>query len=400
MSGQAFTQTGAISIDRTLNSYPQFVPTAGAASNNPSNDGQANVSLRGLGTNRTLVLLDGRRLMPADGNGSVDLNILPPTLIRSVQVLTRGASTVYGSDALAGVVNFQLDEKFSGLAFDGSASMTDRGDGEEYSVGLTAGTAFGNGRGSLIGYVGYANRSAIAQSDRKFSQYPLQYIQGLTDGRGPGKCFLASGSGATPDGIHIAFSDGAVFDSLFGSYGYSPGFLAYQAGFGVNADGSVFTIGNGAPGSVANYLGVRDPVMFNDRVYAVDNFAPDTALQMPLKRKSLFVRGNFAAADSLDLYAQVLYADYSVERQLAAAEIGIVLIPPSNPYVRSFCPTSACCWLRVPAPMRRIAISGAQVKLGPQLATNDRDVLQATAGMRGQFAGQWQLRRVCAIRPQ
>ena len=80
---ESFAQTGAISIDRTLVAYPQFVPAAGATSNAPSNDGQANVSLRGLGTNRTLVLLDGRRLMPADGNGSVDLNNRPPSLIRT-----------------------------------------------------------------------------------------------------------------------------------------------------------------------------------------------------------------------------------------------------------------------------------------------------------------------------
>ena len=165
---QAFTQTGAISIDQVLVAYPQFVPPAGATSNAPSNDGQANVSLRGLGTNRTLVLLDGRRLMPADGNGSVDLNILPSSMIRSVQVLTGGASTVYGSDALAGVVNLQFVDKFEGVELDASGSTTELGDGEEFSAGLTAGTSFASQRGAILGHLGYARRTSIEQSDREF----------------------------------------------------------------------------------------------------------------------------------------------------------------------------------------------------------------------------------------
>ena len=77
---QAFAQTGTNSIELTLNSLPQFVPSATSTSNDPSNDGQANVSLRGLGTARTLVLLDGRRVVPGDGRGAVDLNVLPPAI--------------------------------------------------------------------------------------------------------------------------------------------------------------------------------------------------------------------------------------------------------------------------------------------------------------------------------
>jgi len=383
---EAFAQTGAISIDRALVAYPQFVPTAGATSNEPSNDGQANVSLRGLGTNRTLVLLDGRRLMPADGRGSVDLNILPPALIRSVQVLTGGASTVYGSDALAGVVNFQLVDAYEGVEFEGSGSITDQGDGEEYSAGLTAGTSFAADRGTIVGHLGYAKRKAIEQSDRRFSRYPLDYVPGITDGLGPGGAFLGSGSGITQDGLNIVFANRSVFGDVFASYGYAPGSVPYQAGIGVNADGTLFTIGNGAPGSVANFRGERDPVMYNDRNFNVYNFAPDTALLMPLERSSAFLRGTFALTDAVGVYLQALYAEYSVERQLASAAAGIALIPATNPLVPADLATLLASRSAPSAPYRywRRAI-----EVGPQTAENQRDVLQVTAGTRGRFAGDW-----------
>jgi len=384
--GEAFAQTGAISVDRTLVAYPQFVPTAGATSNAPSNDGQANVSLRGLGANRTLVLLDGRRLMPADGNGSVDLNILPPSLIRSVQVLTGGASAVYGSDAVAGVVNIQFVDAFEGVEFEGSGTLTDQGDGEEYFAGLTAGTSFAADRGAIVGHVGYSRRKAIEQSDRRFSRYPLDYVPGVTDGFGPGGAFLGSGSGITEDGLNVVFSSRPVFDSVFASYGYPPGSAPYQAGIGVNADGTLFTIGNGAAGSVVNFRGERDPVMFNDRNFNVYNFAPDTALLLPLERSSAFLRGTFALTDAVDAYLQALYADYSVERQLAPAAAGIALIPVTNPFIPADLATLLASRTAPSAPYRYWRRA---VEVGPQTAENQRDVLQVTAGTRGKFAGEW-----------
>ena len=109
-----FAETGSVSVERTLAMLPQFVPTVTGTSNDPSNDGQANLSLRGIGVSQTLVLVDGKRLMPADGRGSVDLNVLPPALIESVEVVTGGASAAYGSDAIAGVVNFRLRDQVRG----------------------------------------------------------------------------------------------------------------------------------------------------------------------------------------------------------------------------------------------------------------------------------------------
>ena len=109
LSSDAIQSSGTTNIEQLLNTLPQVVPGLSATSNNPG-DGTATVDLRGLGTTRTLVLINGRRLNPSTTDGTVDLNNVPTGLIERVEVVTGGASAVYGSDALAGVVNFILKD--------------------------------------------------------------------------------------------------------------------------------------------------------------------------------------------------------------------------------------------------------------------------------------------------
>ncbi len=134
---------GATSVDQVLNTLPQVVPGFTATSNNPS-DGTATVDLRGLGPTRTLVLINGRRLTPSTQTGRTDLNNVPTQLIDRVEVVTGGASAVYGSDALAGVVNFILKDNFEGVEAGYQYGVSDRGDGGEHSADFTlGGTAVG-----------------------------------------------------------------------------------------------------------------------------------------------------------------------------------------------------------------------------------------------------------------
>ena len=200
----AFERTSSGTVETTLNRYPQFVPsytgTSNIAPNNRYSEGRAGLDLRGLGDNRTLTLVDGRRLTPVNGNGETDLNVVPPALIESVEIVTGGGSAVYGSDAIAGVVNFRLRREFDGVELGGRWGQTDRGDGEEYDVSLTAGTDFADGRGSVIGYVGYYDRAQIDQPAREFSRAPLFYVgpgEGIT---GPGNAYVGGGSFVTEEG--------------------------------------------------------------------------------------------------------------------------------------------------------------------------------------------------------
>ena len=107
VTGEEFKISGNLNVEQKLAELPQTLPSFGPSSNNPG-DGTARVDLRGIGSSRTLVLVNGRRYIPSTQTGVVDLNTIPGTLIKQVDVVTGGASAVYGSDALAGVVNFQL----------------------------------------------------------------------------------------------------------------------------------------------------------------------------------------------------------------------------------------------------------------------------------------------------
>lgn len=381
-----FAETGSVSVERTLAMLPQFVPTVTGTSNDPSNDGQANLSLRGIGVSQTLVLVDGKRLMPADGRGSVDLNVLPPALIAGVEVVTGGASAAYGSDAIAGVVNFRLRDHVEGIEFDADWSQTERGDGQEYSAGILAGTSLSDGRGDFVAYVGYAEREQVNQGDRRHTEYPYIYYPDETNGYGPGGAFLGGGSGRTEDGYFVVFSNPAVFSQLFETYGYPQGSVPYFAGVGVNEDQTVFTFGDDVtPGSVVNYRGEIDPVMYNDRLLTY-NTAPLTALQLPLERTSLYLRGQYEVSASAEAYAQAIYADYSATRQLPPADSGILLMPMSNPYLPQDLRRLAESRVNPSVPFRFFA---RPTVLGPRTAQNDREMLQLTVGLRGQVFADW-----------
>src|SRR5690606_15020555 len=117
----------------------------------------------------------------------------------------------YGSDAIAGVVNFRLRDEVEGIEFDADWSQTELGDGQEYSAGILAGTSFADGRGDLVAYVGYAEREQVKQGDRRHTKYPYLYYPDETNGYGPGGAFLGGGSGRTEDGYFVVFSDPTVF---------------------------------------------------------------------------------------------------------------------------------------------------------------------------------------------
>jgi len=383
----AFRESSPVSVERTLALLPQFVPEAGATSNSPANDGQANLSLRGIGSVQTLVLVDGKRLMPADGSGRADLNVLPPTLIESVEVVTGGASAAYGSDAIAGVVNFHLRDRFEGVELHGEWGQTARGDGEEYSAGVLAGTSFAGERGNVVAYLGYARREQVNQSERGFSRYPYAYYPGETAGFGPGGAFLVAGSGVTEEGVAVVFAAPTVFNQVFLGYGYPPGSVPYQGGFGTNPDRTVFTIGDGVtPGSVANFRGEIDLRTFNDR-YHNYNTAPLVALQMPLERVSALLRARYEFTPGAEAYGQLLYSDYSVTRQLAPIGTSPMLVPPTNPYVPADLRTLAASSVAPGNPFRFLRL---MTEIGPRRAENERDLLQATFGLRGAAFGDWQ----------
>ena len=375
--------------------------------------GRPTSALRGLGPTATLVLLDGKRLTPANGTGVVDLNIVPSSLIESVEIITGGASAVYGSDALAGVVNFKLKQDFDGAEVDGSWAQTDRGDGAQYEAGLTAGTDFAGGRGSVVGFVGYADRELVTQGDRGFSRYAMRYAGYAPDGQpagtlGPGNTFLPLGSTNFIEEGRVSLNGPnrpteTAFNSLMATYGLTPEQARYaildedgnivssNTQFGFNDDGSVFTTGNQVflgdlVPAVANFRGPVDPVFFNPYVYSY-NFAPPNALQLPLERTSAFLRADFELTENARLYLQGLYSDYSATVQLAPTLISNVRMPVTNPYIPA--DMRGLLQSRPLNPDAPFFLSKRVAETGPRTGTNSYDVYQVTLGVDGSIFDDW-----------
>jgi iron complex outermembrane recepter protein len=199
VDAQQIQESGSTRIEDILNQLPQVVGDMGSALANGAT-GAATVSLRGLGCQRTLVLINSRRLMPGDpteaGTSCSDLNQIPTDLIQNVDVLTGGASAVYGADAVAGVVNFKMNDHFEGFRFDANDgfynhSQHDGGavtdlqaagftvptgsvtDGQTADFTAILGSNFDDGKGNAVVYLGYRHTDPVLQGSRDFSACSL-----------------------------------------------------------------------------------------------------------------------------------------------------------------------------------------------------------------------------------
>ena len=153
VSAQQFQQQASPNVIDFLNAVPAFAGNQTLQTGQGSlsaGAGNSSLNLRNLGGTRTLVLINGQRSVPSDTAGRVDVNSIPSQLLQRVDVVTGGASAAYGSDAVAGVVNFVLDTRFTGVAGEVSGGITDYGDNGNGKLSLTAGTPFADGRGHLI----------------------------------------------------------------------------------------------------------------------------------------------------------------------------------------------------------------------------------------------------------
>jgi outer membrane receptor protein involved in Fe transport len=195
--------TGRVSVGDTLNDLPQL-QSSFSQSNSTRFLGTAGLNLldlRGLGTSRTLVLVNGRRHVGADilNNAvSPDINTFPTDLIERVDTVTGGSSAVYGSDAIAGVVNFVLKDKYEGLQFHTQGGISDKGDAGSYYASLLAGKNFADGRGNIAVDLEYARQNSLFASQRKNLRQTDGFVTVDVDPAG-----LPNNSNGKPDAIFV-----------------------------------------------------------------------------------------------------------------------------------------------------------------------------------------------------
>jgi len=299
-------------IADVLNQMPVFQGSATPSSTTVSNSGQAggnNLNLRNLGSNRTLVLFDGRRYPPEFVTGIVDINLMPDALIERVDVVTGGASAVYGSDALAGVVNFVLDTNFTGLKALAQTGITSRGDGREDKWSLTWGTKFADGRGHFVIEGDLANQEQVDGDARSWNMQGYSLIQNpaytATNGQprliASRRVGLASGY---PGGI---ISGGPLRGTAFG-----PGGTPFSYDYGEFVTGAYNVGGDWAESSM---MGAQ-------------------SLMSGSNRNHVFVHTSFDVTDNLQVFAQYNRGDVHTEARCCYNYyLGNLTVHSDNPFM-------------------------------------------------------------------
>lgn len=378
--GQAAIQnTGQITVEKALTELPQFSGAFGQANAGSTstslNGGQAYGSLRGLGPKRTLILLDGRRLTPSNPDGSIDLNTIPDALIETVEVITGGASAVYGSDATAGVVNFKLKPRFSGVQMDVQYGQAGAGDGRQYRANATLAGDFADGRGDAVVSLDYSDREATQNRNydffnRRFNQIGLATIP-------QGNTIFGANQPTT-----------AAVNAVFVKYGVAPltGTSAgrYSGNIGFNTDQTLFS-DIGVP-----VLNFRDPQ--TDDAYILGTqvnfgFLVGT-LTAPLERYSVFGKVRYDVTPHVKIFAEVNYVNYTssgtINPTLASNVYGLS-IPVTNPYITT---DFASILASRPSPNDPFTFYKTLSILGPRIQDYRYNVYQITGGLSGDVPGK------------
>ena len=378
LTGEDIDVAGVTRVEDLISQLPQAFAAQNSTVSNGAT-GTATVSLRNLGSVRTLVLIDGRRMGYGSPNATAaDLNQIPEQLVERVEVLTGGASAIYGSDALAGVVNFIMRKNFEGLQIDAQygfyqhnndydgvgnvrAVVAGRAatnpsqfalpddnvsDGESRSVNITLGVAAPDGRGNIMAYAGYRNNNPILQRDRDYSACSLAAPAALTPND-----FTCGGSGTSFPG---RFTNFATFNSTLGA-------------------GRTF-------------------IPFSNALHQY-NYGPLNYYQRPDERYTMGAFGKYAVTDKAEVFAQLMFSDYRSVSQIAPSGnfFNTSDINCGNPLLGAQqAATIGCTLADIAADNRRTLYVGRRnVEGGGRRDDLNYTSYRGVVGVRGEIAPGW-----------
>lgn len=371
VSKEDLEATGSVNVESLINDMPQFTPAGNSASNSPNSAGQANVQLRGLGATRTLVLLNGRRVVPSNASSVVDLNLLPTPLIANIETITGGASSTYGSDAVAGVLNFLVDQKFEGVQLDLQYGQSDRGDAATSAVSLTVGGDIADGRGNAVLSLSYSQRDSVPSSARRLPS-------------------LSGFAGTSPLGSTVF--DAANLPTAAAITTAVPG-AARGNTFGFNNNGTLFAYQGArdyiSPGGI-DYDGFRMPGPLQQTDFAY-NTGPQNYLIIPQTRYNMYGAANYEINSAVEVYADFMFSQYESGNMLAAnpatGPTTGFRVPSTNPFI----PAELRAVLASrPNPAGSFRLDKRFNGIGPRQQTENYNVYQITTGVRGDLMlGDW-----------
>lgn len=381
ITADTLKNSGQIALEAGLKDLPQFSTSTGGSGSFIGGSGQKNVSLRGLGPQRNLVLLDGRRLLPSNSDGTVDINQLPAGIVGNVEIITGGASAVYGSDAVSGVVNFKTKRPADGLDVTASYGTTEAYGGSQYDVNAVGGLNTSDGKGNITVAVEYTRVDHVNWGAIPFN--------------------LSNHSGVTPlvTGQWVPGTNAplqSAVDAYFARFGAPAGAVprAPGPGFGFNADGSLFTVGPNPNKQIYNLQPVTDGqgrslvdvsgASVRNRSYYF------RGTQNPLERWSSFVKGDWALTNDIHFFGQALYTNYNSIVQSDATVTSATQVPQipfTNPFLQNLLtanPGVAAILASRPNPTGPLALNKRFLGLGGyRTATNANNIYQFIGGLNG-----------------
>ncbi|HEX7325621.1 MAG TPA: TonB-dependent receptor [Rhodanobacteraceae bacterium] len=291
VSAKQIEATGKLTIGAVIDKLP--VITGGLETpsvNNGGGSGKTQIGLRGLGASRTLILVDGQRVI------NNDLNSIPTAAVQQIQVLTSGASAIYGSDAIGGVVNIILKSNYQGAQFTGSYGISDHNDGERKGASFMFGQT--SDKGSILAGVSYQQQDEVLQSARKFSANAYSYS--TTANGGPTKV-IGGSTYALRDFISVS----PALSQKFGC----------PAGGTLSLNQSAFNAGT-SPTTASDYH------CYSKAGGDAYNFAAVNLLMTPQERTNGFFKGVYHLSDNVDFFATLYHNKTSSTAQLAPAVFG------------------------------------------------------------------------------
>jgi outer membrane receptor protein involved in Fe transport len=371
LSSESILQSGKTDLGDFLSQTPALVGSVTGdltAGSNPDfgEVGLNLLDLRHLGVDRTLVLVDGRRHVSGlAGSAAVDVDAIPTDLIEAVDVLTGGASAIYGADGVSGVVNFRLKKNFEGITFRGQASRSSRGDGDNRFAALTAGTNFGEGRGNVAVAYEYSADDRVNDQARSWLRAPraADLYQNQDD---------LDDSPDLPDNVpyhDVRYADSSPTGAVDVDFDLAPDFEgngdAYDRGFLLENSGGYTQGGSSTP--VNGYQGDLFPKMSRHLVNLVSHFDVNDSLTISAEGKYVRSRAFSVSQPSYDFY---------------------LLMTPDNPFMPdairdAIVPGAAAAYFEDPDTPDGVILTRDNYDLGVNAEDTTRETLRAVLAANG-----------------
>ncbi|MDG5496451.1 TonB-dependent receptor [Niveispirillum sp. BGYR6] len=389
---EAFSETGTVSVGDVLNDLPALRSTfsTGNSSRFIGTSGLNLLDLRGLGTSRTLVLQNGRRHIGAlEGTNEVDVNMIPTDLIERVDVVTGGSSAIYGSDAIAGVVNFVLKNDFEGAKVRAQYGSPEDPGGDSYFVSATLGTNFDNDKGNIALSVEQAKQKQIKMKDRDWTRSRQAFVINESPANEPG------GTDGIPDRIFVR-----DMHSVLLSEGGSviPGCPASLTGAARDL--------RCKPGSnIARVYRFRPDGTLAEADYGSRDFRPNAnttdggdgttlrrygQLQPEIRRMAVNAVGHYTISDAFVPFFEAKFVRNQVTQESSPSfNQSDLILGLDNPYLSSQARTLLNSIVPGTSPSRTFSLNRNNLDLGSRVEDITRETYRGVVGVRGEFNNDW-----------